>query len=289
MKKQFKLGKFSELNLALLLIATSGPLGRSLTMNPFQSIWWRALLSLFILIVIIKWSKFNWSLKKIKGRKTLLLSGVLMAIHWVTYFYALQLSGIAIGMLSLFTYPVITAFLEPLFTKHKVNLIQVLLAIIICLGMYLILPEFSLENTKTQGILWGTLSALSYSLRNLVLKSSVNNVEAPVIMFYQMLVTTILLFPSLFFFPLDEVPSALPALLSLALFTTCLGHSLFIRSFKNFSVSTVSILSSIQPVYGIILGILFLNETPSITTLIGGVLILSTVVIEGVLSTKKSI
>ncbi len=289
MKKQFKLGKFSELNLALLLIATSGPLGRSLTMNPFQSIWWRALLSLFILIVIIKWRKFNWSLKKIKGRKTLLLSGVLMAIHWVTYFYALQLSGIAIGMLSLFTYPVITAFLEPLFTKHKVNLIQVLLAIIICLGMYLILPEFSLENTKTQGILWGTLSALSYSLRNLVLKSSVNNVEAPVIMFYQMLVTAILLFPSLFFFPLDEVPSALPALLSLALFTTCLGHSLFIRSFKNFSVSTVSILSSIQPVYGIILGILFLNETPSITTLIGGVLILSTVVIEGVLSTKKSI
>ena len=289
MKKQFKLGKFSELNLALLLIATSGPLGRSLTMNPFQSIWWRALLSLFILIVIIKWSKFNWSLKKIKDRKTLLLSGVLMAIHWVTYFYALQLSGIAIGMLSLFTYPVITAFLEPLFTKHKVNLIQVLLAIIICLGMYLILPEFSLENTKTQGILWGTLSALSYSLRNLVLKSSVNNVEAPVIMFYQMLVTTILLFPSLFFFPLDEVPSALPALLSLALFTTCLGHSLFIQSFKNFSVSTVSILSSIQPVYGIILGILFLNETPSITTLIGGVLILSTVVIEGVLSTKKSI
>lgn len=289
MKKQFKLGKFSELNLALLLIATSGPLGRSLTMNPFQSIWWRALLSLFILIVIIKWRKFNWSLKKIKGRKTLLLSGVLMAIHWVTYFYALQLSGIAIGMLSLFTYPVITAFLEPLFTKHKVNLIQVLLAIIICLGMYLILPEFSLENTKTQGILWGTLSALSYSLRNLVLKSSVNNVEAPVIMFYQMLVTALLLFPSLFFFPLDEVPSALPALLSLALFTTCLGHSLFIRSFKNFSVSTVSILSSIQPVYGIILGILFLNETPSITTLIGGILILSTVVIEGVLSTKKSI
>ena len=289
MKKQLKLGKFSELNLALLLIATSGPLGRSLTMNPFQSIWWRALLSLFILIVIIKWSKFNWNLKKIKGRKTLLLSGVLMAIHWVTYFYALQLSGIAIGMLSLFTYPVITAFLEPLFTKHKVNLIQVLLAIIICLGMYLILPEFSLENTKTQGILWGTLSALSYSLRNLVLKSSVNNVEAPVIMFYQMLVTALLLFPSLFFFPLDEVPSALPALLSLALFTTCLGHSLFIRSFKNFSVSTVSILSSIQPVYGIILGILFLNETPSITTLIGGVLILSTVVIEGVLSTKKSI
>ncbi len=289
MKKQFKLGKFTELNLALLLIATSGPLGRSLTMNPFQSIWWRALLSLFILIIIIKWSKFNWSLKKIKGRKTLLLSGVLMAIHWVTYFYALQLSGIAIGMLSLFTYPVITAFLEPLFTKHKVNLIQVLLAIIICLGMYLILPEFSLENTKTQGILWGTLSALSYSLRNLVLKSSVNNVEAPVIMFYQMLVTALLLFPSLFFFPLDEVPSALPALLSLALFTTCLGHSLFIRSFKNFSVSTVSILSSIQPVYGIILGILFLDETPNIATLVGGILILSTVVIEGVISTKKII
>ncbi len=289
MKKHFKLGKFSELNLALLLIATSGPLGRSLTMNPFQSIWWRAVLSILILLIIIRWRKFNWNIKKIKGRKTLILSGVLMAIHWVTYFYALQLSGVAIGMLSLFTYPVITAFLEPLFTKHKLNLIQIFLAILICLGMYLILPSFSLENTKTQGILWGTLSALSYSLRNLVLKASVYSIEAPVIMFYQMLVTAVLLSPGLFFFPLEELPAALPALLSLALFTTCLGHSLLIRSFKNFSISTVSILSSIQPVYGIVLGVLFLNETPSVTTIAGGVLILSTVVIEGFLSTKKSI
>jgi drug/metabolite transporter (DMT)-like permease len=77
------------------------------------------------------------------------------------------------------------------------------------------------------------------------------------------------------------------ALLTLALLTTAVGHTLFVMSFKNFSISTASIMSSIQPVYGILFGMFLLNEIPSENTLIGGFLILTTVTIESVQSNRR--
>jgi len=57
-------------------------------------------------------------------------------------------------------------------------------------------------------------------------------------------------------------------------------------SLKRFSTTTASIIGSVQPVYGIIIGIIFLNEIPLLTTIIGGVLILTSVVIESIRSYK---
>jgi drug/metabolite transporter (DMT)-like permease len=88
----------------------------------------------------------------------------------------------------------------------------------------------------------------------------------------------------LVFFIFDTTPSYhdWEALLTLAILTTAIGHTLFVMSFKNFTVSTASIISSIQPIYGII----FLNEIPASKTVIGGFFILLTVIIES-FQTKK--
>lgn len=75
-------------------------------------------------------------------------------------------------------------------------------------------------------------------------------------------------------------------ILTLALVTTAVGHTLFVNSFKNFTISTVSIISSMSPIYGILFGMLFLHEIPAITTIFGGALILTTVVIESFQSKK---
>ena len=72
----------------------------------------------------------------------------------------------------------------------------------------------------------------------------------------------------------------------LALLTTAIGHTLYVLSFKKFSITTASILGSVQPVYGILIGMLFLKEYPSLTTIVGGVLILTAVVIESVRTYK---
>ena len=78
-----------------------------------------------------------------------------------------------------------------------------------------------------------------------------------------------------------------PYLVLLALLTTAIGHSLMVHSLQFFSASTASIISSVQPIFGIILAFFLLKETPSIHTFIGGGLILATVIIESIRSNTK--
>ena len=217
---------------------------------------------------------------------TIIVSGLLFGAHWVTYFYALHLSNVAIGMLSLFTYPVVTALLEPLFFKTKLNNKHVILGFVVLVGIYFLTPEFNLSNNYTKGILFGLVSSVFYAIRNILMKKKVANYHGSMLMFYQMIIITFVLWPVLFIFEVNPSVNDWSALIALALFTTSIGHTLFVMSFKNFSISTASIMSSIQPVYGIIFGLLFLNEIPASKTIIGGILILATVVIESYRSKK---
>ena len=73
-------------------------------------------------------------------------------------------------------------------------------------------------------------------------------------------------------------------MLILALLTTALGHSIFVHTLKYFKVSTATIMTSALPIYGIIIAFLFLGEEPKSNVYIGGLLILSTVFIEGMTS-----
>lgn len=211
-----------------------------------------------------------------------ILSGVLMGLHWVTYFYALQMSNVAIGMLSMFTYPVWTAFLEPILLKTKFQKIHLLLAVLVLCGVYFLIPDFNLENSFTLAIGMGVLSALVYALRNLLMKSKVAKYNGSLLMSYQTGIVGFLLLPALFFANVNELLSQWGALVTLALLTTAIGHTLFLLSLKHFTVTTASILSSVQPVYGILIGMLFLSEFPSWSTVFGGALILTAVVVESV-------
>ena len=97
----------------------------------------------------------------------------------------------------------------------------------------------------------------------------------------------IVLSPALFFSSFNDVLSQWAPLLTLAIVTTCIGHTLFLMSLRNFSATAASIMSSAQPLYAIILGIIFLAEYPSLKTIIGGALIISAVVIESIRSLRK--
>ena len=270
----------------MLFMSTSGVLGRFIEMAPPVTIWWRCLLAAFFLTLFC-W-RWNVSLKIHHKRDlaTILIGGLFLGGHWVTYFYALQYSSIAIGMLSLFTYPVISAFLEPILLKTKFQPVHIVLAILVMTGIYLLAPSFSIENDYTKGILLGLISSLMYSLRNLLLKNRAKTYHGSALMFYQMIIVITALAPVLMIYDGVMLTEQWPAVVTLALITTAIGHTLFVISFKHFSISTASIISSIQPIYGIILGIIFLNEIPGWNTVIGGILILTTVVIESVRSYK---
>lgn len=203
-----------------------------------------------------------------------------MGLHWVTYFYALQWSSITIGMLSLFTYPILTVFLEPLFLPVKLQRIHLLFGFMILLGIYFLVPVFDMGNKATQGLLMGIFSSVTYALRNLLLKAHSDMAHGSMQMLYQMVIIIVFLFPVLWLFPDENISSNLPYLFLLGIATTAIGHTLFLSSFPHFSISTVSIMSSVQPLFGVVLGMLFLGEIPTIKSVFGGALIILTVVLE---------
>lgn len=272
----------------MLCISTSGALGRYISMPPPLTIWWRALFALVFLGLFCFWKKdkFKFDLKKYGF--VFFIFGLLMGVHWVTYFFALKLANVAIGMLSLFTYPTMTALLEPLLLKTKFQKHHLLLSLLVLIGIYFLAPTLTFNNSMTQGLLMGLLSAFSYSLRNILLKTQVKSFNGSVLMFYQMVVITFLLSPLLFYYEEVLITSQLPFLIFLGLVTTSIGHTIFLNSFKHFSVSTASIMSGMQPIYGIIIAMIFLNEIPSWRSWVGGALILLTVVIESRNQSKRT-
>lgn len=217
----------------------------------------------------------------------ILLSGVLMGTHWITYFVSLKLSSVAIGMLSVFTYPAITAFLEPLMLKSKFEKSNLFLGLMVLVGIYFLSPELSLKNDQFKAIGFGVFSALCYSVRNIYMKSKAAEYEGSILMVYQLIIVSLLLSPVFFITDLTGLSSSLPAILILALLTTATGHTLFIYSFRNFTISTASIISGVQPVYGILIGMIILGEYPALSTIFGGILILSTVIIESIRNFKR--
>jgi len=273
--------------LATLFISTSGALGKYIDMPIPVIIWWRSIIAAVLLYAFCRYKKISLKLKSKKEIILFIISGIFLATHWITYFYALKLSNVAVGMLSLFVYPILTAFLEPFFIKVKFDPIYILLGVIVLIGIYILAPEFSIESTHVKGILFGLASALFYALRNIISKQLVSNYNSTSIMLYQIGIISIVLSPVLFFMDTSGISTQFPYVLILAVITTAIGHTMLVNSLKHFTVSTASIISSSQPILGIIIAFIFLSEIPTWNTFFGGLIILSTVVIESIRSRKS--
>ncbi len=286
MKSKSYYSSLLELNLAILFISTSGVLGKYIDLPVPSIICIRSILACIILFIYCKLKGFSFKIP-IKDRKTILLGGVFLGAHWMTYFYALKLSNVAIGMLSLYTFPAITAILEPLLTKSKFQGIHMILGSLVLVGVYFLIPEFDFSSTYFKAICFGVMSAIFYALRNIMMKPKVKHYNQSVLMFNQLGAITICLFPTLWMISGSEFIEFMPAIGLLAILTTAIGHTLFIQSLKYFSTTSASLMSSLQPVYGIILAVIFLNEYPSLMTIFGGLIIISTVVVES-LRVKKT-
>lgn len=271
---------------ATMFISTSGVLGKHIDLPVEIIIWFRAFVAMLLLFAFAKLKKVPIAIKNKKHQKPLLIAGIFMALHWVTYFYALKLSNVAIGILSLYTFPIITAVLEPILLKTKFDARYIFLGLLVLLGLYILSPTFDFENTYVKGILVGIFSAFCYASRIVIIKGIVKEYNGGVLMMYQTIIISVVLLPFLLIKDFTGFYSQLPYLLILAILTTTIGHSLMLYALRFFTATTTSLLSSLQPIFGICLAFIFLNEIPHTNTFIGGGIILSAVVIEG-LKKKK--
>jgi drug/metabolite transporter (DMT)-like permease len=177
--------------------------------------------------------------------------------------------------------------LKTVFLKTQFSKMHLLLGVLVLIGIYFLAPSFDTENDYFLAILIGLLSALCFAIRNLLVKTKIGSYNGSVVMWYQTLVIAIMLIPAYFIFDAEGFVKELPYIGMLALITTALGHTMFLFSIKRFSVTAASLMGSVQPIYGIILGIIFLNEIPGWRTVLGGSLILFSVVVESLRASRN--
>ena len=281
------LKEYLKLNLAVLCISSSGVLVRSIDLPVETIIAIRSIIGGVFLWIILR-TKSGKPKNKMKFSKGVTATGFFLCLHWLFYFLSLKASNVATAMISLYTFPIMTVFLEPFFKSSKINTRHVLLGLLVLVGVLFLVPDRESLQTSMWGVIFGLLSALFYALRNLLLSNEVKHQDSLSLMVQQLLITALIMSPTLFYLENPaRIQDFILELLIISVVTTALGHTLFVQTLEKLRVSTASIISSIQPIYGILLAVLILNENPPLQTLIGGVLILATVVIESYSSARE--
>ncbi|MGE6449770.1 DMT family transporter [Pseudoalteromonas sp. M58] len=268
------------LHIAVLLFGGTALFAKLIGLNALDITAYRAAIAGLAICVLLTLQKKPIKLHRAKDYVIAILLGVAVGIHWVTYFAGMQLAGITVGMLAFFTYPVITVFLEPLFNKSKPKTKDIISAVVVIFGIYLLIPNVNLGDDITLGVVTGVVSALFFALRNITHKRYFSEYGGPQTMFYQTLVASLMLC-AFIEVPITKINDTdLILLLIAGVVFTAMPHSLFAASLKHLSAATAGLISCLQPLYGTILAIIILHERPSVMTLIGGTLIVSAACFE---------
>ncbi|GGD73849.1 DMT family transporter [Lacimicrobium alkaliphilum] len=269
-----------SLHLAVILLGATALFSRIIPLSALDITLGRAVVAFVVLAVLVTLSGNSLRLQRRKDLLIALLLGALMAVHWVTYFAAMQYSSVSVGMIALFTFPVITVLLEPFFEGIRLVWQDIVSALVVLGGIWLIVPEVSLGNDVTLGIAVGVCSAFLYAMRNLVHRKYFSHYGGAQAMAYQTLVIVL----CLCWFGSGELYQASEHtyLLLLLLGTVCTAapHALVAYTLIHLRAKTFSLVACMQPLYGVILAVLVLDEEPNWQTLLGGILVICAAIYE---------
>ncbi|MCH1510789.1 MAG: DMT family transporter [Akkermansiaceae bacterium] len=268
-----------ELHAAVFLFGISGLFGKLIPASALIIVLGR---TAFAALTIVLGLKIFSAEMRASSRKSLVLiafSGVLLALHWLTFFHAIQVSTVAIGLIGYATFPIFVTFLEPLLSSQRVRAVDVLSAVVVVIGLVLVAPRFDLSDSGTVGLIWAVVSGALFAMLTLHNRILVKENSVLVVALYQHASAALLLLPVVFI--QAEVPQSNTVLLLLILgvFCTALPQILFIKSLAILKAQFVSIVAGLEPVYGILFAAVFLSEIPELQTVIGACLVFGAVVI----------
>lgn len=200
--------------------------------------------------------------------------GFLLAVHWTTFFAAIQFSNVAIGLLTFSTFPVFVSLFRPLLTRSRISKKEVFFGFMTILGILFIVPLKDVFSDTMVGSMIGVFSGAVYAVFTILNEKLVKYYNGKVVAFYEQKVVTVVLLPSLFIIKHYDILM----LILLGTLFTGIAHTLFINGLKNVSAYMASIITMLEPLYAIILAYLILGEELTIKTAIGGTIIPSTVI-----------
>ncbi|MBD1590022.1 DMT family transporter [Pseudomonas typographi] len=216
----------------------------------------------------------RWQRLSLANGARLALAGLLLSAHWVSFFTAIKVGGVAIGTLGFCSFPAFTVVLEGLVFRERIKAIEALQVLLVTLGLILVTPAFDLHSGASAGLLWGVASGLLFAVLSLVNRARPEQVGPVQAALCQNAVVTL----SLLFWA-APLP-ALPALdwlwiALLGVFCTGLAHGLFVASLGVIKARTAAVVFAMEPVYGIAFAWWLFAERPSAMMLGGGVLIIA--------------
>lgn len=266
-----------QIHMAVLLFGLAGLFGKYIALPSLLITLGRVLFASLSLGSVLAARRNSFALH---GRDYLLLplAGAVLAVHWAAFFQSIQVSTVAVGLVSFATFPVFVTFLEPLVTRQRLQGMDALLALLTLAGAALVVPSFTLANQTTQGVLWGLLAAGSFAVLALFNRHYVRRYSSLLVAFWQQASAAVVLLPLLLVYAQPASPADLLLLAVLGVVFTALAHTLFIQGLSSVKAQTASIISSLEPVYGILFAALLLGEIPALRTLLGGAVILGVVV-----------
>ena len=265
---------------AVLIFSFTALFSKLVSLPALEITFYRSVFACLAIAVYMAYTKQSYRLGSKRDYMMAGLLGSLLAIHWVTYFHAMQVSTVAVGVIALYTYPVITVFLEPLFHGETPHIADIMSSIAVLFGIYLIVPEFSLDNSTLVGVLFGVFSALMMSLRNIMQRRYFSAYKASHSLLYQTLVVMLVLVVFI-----DTDISVIESsqwwlLLLLGIVFTALPHTLFANGLLHLKAKTASLIACVQVVYAAIFAAVILGEWLTWNVVAGGLIVVSAAMYE---------
>ena len=265
-----------EIHVAVLLFGFAGLFGKWLTLPAWCIVLGRTGFATLALLTVLPFSppkRFPVDLKSV-GRLGVL--GVLLAVHWVAFFKAIQVASVAVGLLAFATFPVFITCLEPWWFAEKRRRIDILTAVMVVVGLGIMVYPSPFEGRIFVGTLWGTFAGFSFAVLCLLNRKWVKNYAPEMIALFQNGFGALALVPWLLLAEVQVDAGQIGLLAILGVLCTALAHTLFIRGLRFIRAQLASVIATLEPVYGIALAFFLLHEIPSAYTLAGGTLILLT-------------
>lgn len=242
----------------------------------------RLVIGSFFLYLLVR----NNRLKQLTKRdwKALFWIGILFGLHWVTYFISVKLSTPSIAILSVSSFGLHMIYLNWIINGKRPLLTDILAVLIALLGIFLIVPEFSLKNDLTTGILIGLVSAFFFAILPFVQQKN-QHIDSLTRAFGQYtfaLIVFVLLGTESNW---DLTQQDWIYLIILGMLCTVGAHTLWLRASTVLPTTNTSLIFYLGTPIAMITSYLFLNESMNTSKIIGAGLIISANII-GVINRK---
>jgi len=260
---------YFELHIAVFLFGFTAILGKLISLEELPLVWYRLLLTGPGLLLIILWSGRNLKIP-FKEIRQLSGIGILVSLHWLTFYGSIKASNASVTLSCLAATTLFTSVLEPLITGRKFRWFEAGISLCIIAGIYMI---FTFQKMYVSGIILGLISAFFAALFSVLNKKLIKGKDTYVVTFYELgtgwLFLTLLI-PVYFYFQpeMNWQPSNMDWLwlIVLAWLCTVLAYTLSLNALRYISAFTSNLTINLEPVYGIVLAWLLLNENEQLET-----------------------